>query len=206
MRAFVEVDPTVGLKCLEAGLELQRKFVNHCTIQLVIFAQDALFYPQDASREAKMIQLLEQACGMTGEDTILGSTPYVESSHGDQCRNIDHVYALADKYNRSIDFHLDYNLDGKTEPLIWYVLEQAHQREWKRYITIGHCTRMSLFAESEWNRVAKLCERLKVAFVALPHSDLYMQGRGVPYKSRSRATLPLLELQTRGVQCALAVK
>lgn len=206
MRAFVEVDPTVGLKCLKAGLELQRRYTNHCTIQLVIFAQDALFYSQDAPKQAQMAQLLKQACEMTHGDTVLGSTPYVDGSHEDQHRNIDHIFALAEKYNRNVDFHLDYNLDENTESLVWYVLEQAHHRRWKRGITIGHCTRMSLFDESEWDRVAALCRGLKVAFVALPHSDLYMQGRSVPYKVRSRATLPLLKLRSRGVSCALAVK
>jgi cytosine/adenosine deaminase-related metal-dependent hydrolase len=206
MRAFVEVDPTVGLICLEAGLILRERFKNHCTIQLCIFAQDPIFYPQDASKQARMSQLLEQACEMSPQDSVLGSTPYVEQDYNGQCRNIDYLFNLADTFDRSVDFHLDYNLDEDTKPLVWYVFEQAHKRQWKKGITIGHATRMSLFSESEWDRLAKLCHGLDVGFVALPHSDLYMQGRVTPYKSRSRATLPLLELQQRDVPCALAVK
>ncbi|UZJ55145.1 hypothetical protein CBS101457_004465 [Exobasidium rhododendri] len=205
MRAFVEVDLTVGLLCLEAGLELQKRFRHHCTVQLVIFAQDPLLDRKDASKQKRMLDLFEQACQLTNEGTVLGSTPYVQDNYKDQCDNIRKLFDLAATYNRNVDFHLDYNLEAEAKPLIWFVLEEAHRRSWKRLITIGHATRLSLFDDEEWDRLASQCQDLKVAFIALPPSDLYMQGRQSPYKSRTRATLPLLELEKRGLVCALAV-
>lgn len=207
MRAFVEVDPTVGLACLEAGLELRRRFRHCCKIQLVVFAQDAMLYADDPALEASMAQLLEKACEMSSaEHAVLGSTPYVESTDENQRQNIRMLFDLADKHNRDVDFHLDYNLDQSSTPLVWFVLEEAHRRRWKLLITIGHATRLGAFNDGQWDRLAQACHGLDVAFVALPHSDLYMQGRTIAYKERSRATLPLLELQSRGIPCALAVK
>jgi cytosine/adenosine deaminase-related metal-dependent hydrolase len=206
MRAFVEVDPTVGLQCLEAGLELQSQFRDQCAIQLVVFAQDPLLYPADSSKQQRMHDLFEKACQLTHEDTVLGSTPYVQGTYEEQRGNIRLLFDLADRHNRNVDFHLDYNLDEETRPLVWYVLEEAHRRRWKRSITIGHATRLSLFDGREWDRLAEQCRELRVAFIALPPSDLYMQGRLAPYRIKSRATLPLFELEKRGLTCALAVK
>lgn len=206
MRAFVEVDPTVGLKCLEVGLELKKKYLEYCDIQLVIFAQDPLFYPDEDKKEKEMLNLMKQACKMTGQDTVIGSTPYVEKDYQAQCRNIEKMYDLAARHKRDVDFHLDYNLDFDQEPMIWFVLKEAQRRRWTGGITIGHATRLTLFNDEEWSKLADLCKGLKVSFIALPPSDLYMQGRQSPYPSRNRATLPLLELHKRDLCCALAVK
>ncbi|KAJ8071071.1 hypothetical protein OCU04_001416 [Sclerotinia nivalis] len=43
MRAFVEVDFGVGMKCLDAGLTLKREFYDKCYIQICVFAQDPIF-------------------------------------------------------------------------------------------------------------------------------------------------------------------
>ena len=49
MRAFCEVDGGVGLKCLDAGLELKKEFEDRCEVQICAFAQLPLFTGQDAS-------------------------------------------------------------------------------------------------------------------------------------------------------------
>lgn len=216
MRAHVEVDPTVGHKCLEAGRRLRHDFASHCDIQLVAFAQDPIHYPDDERKQEKMLQLLIEAC-QAPDVEVVGSAPYVETSTARetasaskntmaQRENIRIIFDLADRFDKDVDFHLDYNLDPATEPLLWYVLEEAHRRTWSRHICIGHATRMSLFGRTEWDRVETLCRGLQVAFVGLPPSDLYMQGRGTPYVCRSRATLPMLECVSRFLSTALGVK
>ncbi len=210
MRAFVEVDPTVGLRCVEAGIALQAEFADRCHVQLVAFAQDPLFYP-DAAKQQRMHQLLRHAAQSRQVD-VVGSAPYVESSpEGDavqqktqQRRNIDFVFKLAEEFGKHVDFHLDYDLDPPgaaaegREAMLPYVLGLSRGRSWDvrgqtRRVTIGHCTKLSVYTEGD---IAALCEGVAegVSVVALPPSDMYMQGRDQPYASRSRATLPLLEL------------
>jgi cytosine/adenosine deaminase-related metal-dependent hydrolase len=212
MRAHVEVDPTVGHQCLSAGQILKQRYEKYCDIQLAAFAQDPLLYPDDPHKQEKMLELLVGAC-QSSDVTALGSAPYVENAFKNesdnyraQCQNVRIIFELASKFDKDIDFHLDYNLDPKCEPLLWFVLEEAHRHRWKRMLTIGHATRLSLFKQEEWARLQRLKEGLNVAFVGLPPSDIYMQGRETPYAQRTRATLPLLQLAIRGFPTALGVK
>lgn len=75
MRAFVEVDPVVGMKCLEAGLALKAEFQGRCYVQICVFAQDPIFSYADTGKE--MQELLVQAVQKEGVE-VIGSTPYVE--------------------------------------------------------------------------------------------------------------------------------
>jgi hypothetical protein len=64
MRAFVEVDRSVEMKCLDAGLALKEEFQRRCYIQICIFAQDPIFSYDDGGEA--MIKLLEAAVAKPG--------------------------------------------------------------------------------------------------------------------------------------------
>lgn len=149
--------------------------------------------------------------------SAIGSAPYVESTRPLALRNIAKVFALARLAKVDVDFHLDYDLDPSLSPLVWDVLRVAQLPEntWTvaggrtRRVTLGHCTKLSLFSDGELDRLAEeVVVKLQgsVHFVALPPSDMYMQGRGTPYATRSRATFPALELVKRGIPCSIGVK
>lgn len=177
MRAFVEVDPTVGLMCVQAGTQLKKEFEGKCEVQLVAFAQDPIFYPGDKGKEKQMQRLMRQAAERP-EVEVIGSAPYVETvgqaqkeamvdkerkraQKEQQRNNIDFIFDLAQEFGKHIDFHLDYDLDppGKEEDgeesLIPYVLSQSQSRTWKipsgktRHVTLGHCTKLSSFTDSD---------------------------------------------------------
>lgn len=90
MRAFVEVDLGVKLKCLEAGLALKEEFKDRCYIQICVFAQDPIFSYPDHGRA--MMRLLDSAVSRPGVEAF-GSTPYVEKDgkFERQIRNIEYV-------------------------------------------------------------------------------------------------------------------
>jgi cytosine/adenosine deaminase-related metal-dependent hydrolase len=64
MRAFVEVDQAVGMKCLVAGLALKEEFHARCYIQICAFAQDPIFSYEDGGEA--MRSLLETALNTPG--------------------------------------------------------------------------------------------------------------------------------------------
>lgn len=110
MRAFVEVDIGVGMKCLEAGIALKNEFYSRCYVQICVFAQDPIFSYQDKGKAMK--ELLDQAASRD-EVEAFGSTPYVEEN-GDmdkQMLNIEFTIKTALKYSLHLDFHIDYNLE-----------------------------------------------------------------------------------------------
>lgn len=210
MRAFVEVDNGVGLKCLHAGLALKADFVNQCHIQTCVFAQDPIFsYPDGGER---MRSWLEEAIEMPGVE-VLGSTPYVEKSEENQKRNVDWATELAIKKGLHLDFHLDYNLDPAQRPLVYHVIDTLKRQHWKertdKVVTLGHCTRLTLFTAAEWRDLREQIGDLPISFVGLPTSDLFMMGR--PHEDvgggvRVRGTLQIPQLvQEYGLYGALGI-
>ena len=216
MRAFVEVDAAVGLKCLEAGLVLKEEFLDRCYIQLCIFAQDPVFSYKDGGKE--MQGLLEVAAGKPGVE-VIGSTPYVEAN-GDrdsQIKNIEWTIRTAKKYKLHLDFHIDYNLDPSTQSFTLEGVRLLHDLGWPsdpdspefRTIVFGHCTRLTLFTRNEWLDLRDKIRGLPISFIGLPTSDLFMMGRPNEDSGggqRARGTLQALQMiQKYGLNVAIGV-
>jgi len=179
IRAFVEVDEVVGLKCLDAGLKLKDEFRDICEVQICAFAQLALFTGEGGGERRR--QLMEEA--LTSVDVnVIGSTPYVEGDEGKMIQNIEWTIRKALTTGKHLDLHLDYNLSAGT-PLIWRVLKELVQQGWAhnarplQKICLGHCTRLTLFTKSEWQRLKFEIGNLPISFIGLPTSDLFMMGR-----------------------------
>ncbi|KAL4880053.1 hypothetical protein BJY04DRAFT_85609 [Aspergillus karnatakaensis] len=203
MRAFVEVDHTVKHTCLNAGLELKRKWKESCEVQLVCFAQDPIFSSLHGEDNRRLIEnaIREHGCDELG---VLGTTPYVEATNEASKQNIEWAIDTALQNDRHLDFHLDYNLsplEDDVEPLVWHVLRTLRTRGWttqrtNKRVMLGHCTRLSLFRERDWARLAQEINsnNLPVSFVGLPTSDLYMAATTPSFdgpKSNPRGTLPI---------------
>jgi hypothetical protein len=204
MRAFVEVDLGVGMKCLDAGLELKERFRDDCYIQICVFAQDPIVSHEDGGKEMK--DLLDMAVQRPGVE-VFGSTPYVEHN-GDreaQISNMGFAIQLAKKYGLHLDFHIDYNLDTNKPSMILDALHLLHATRWPidsksddfRTVVFGHCTRLTLFNTEEWLNLQHKIGSLPVSFVGLPTSDLFMMGRpDVEFggSQRMRGTLQVPEM------------
>ncbi|KAI9823959.1 MAG: hypothetical protein M1819_001111 [Sarea resinae] len=211
MRAFVEVDGSVGLKCLEAGLKLKKEFRERCLVQICAFAQLPAFSGDDGGSEVR--KLMEEAAER--EDVaVLGSTPYVEADENRMKENVEWIVELAVKHHKHLDLHLDYFLDAERKPLIWYLLDVLKKRWLSRAwagkrIALGHCTRLTLFEPEEWRHLVDEIGDLPIHFVGLPTSDLFMMGRPEeeqPCSQRTRGTLQILEMiQNHGLQGAIGV-
>lgn len=135
----------------------------------------------------------------------VGSAPYVEPSIAQAKRNITYILDIAYETHLHADFHLDYNLDPSSEPLIWHVLLQLKERirggRWRSdaHVCIGHATRLTLFSQEEWTRFCRIVreDELPVTLVGLPSSDLYMMGRNLPSAPRSTLNIPNLAREYR---------
>lgn len=208
MRAFVEVDDSVGMKCLDAGLALKEEFRTRCHIQLCAFAQDPIYSQDDGGKQ--MVLLMEGAAARKGV-AVIGSTPYVERTPENQLQNIAWMIQLARKYSLHLDFHLDYNLDSKIEPSVVHVIQELEKINWtnERVVTLGHCTRLTLFTAAEWRGLREMIGELPVSFVGLPTSDVFMMGRPNEESGggeRFRGTLQIPQIIRRyGIQAALGV-
>lgn len=203
MRAFVEVDHVTQFKCVEAGIELKRKFASRCYVQLCVFAQDPVINDEKHGGENRKV--MEEALAKYRDYVdALGSTPYVEGDDEMQQRNIEWAVDQAIENGLHLDFHLDYNLKLDLKPMVWDVIAVLKEREFvKRLpgktVVIGHCSRMTLFSTQEVEKLANAIHepKLPIHFVGLPTSDLFMMGRpseGEWGGSRPRGTMQVLEM------------
>lgn len=200
MRAFVEVDHTVQLTCLEAAVTLKDKWSESCNVQIVCFAQDPIFSGQFGEQNMGFV---EDALRQYSQIDVIGTTPYVESDTEAAKRNIDWAIDRALLLDKHVDFHLDYNLDSSKEALVWHVFHTLKDRGWttrstNKRIMLGHCSRLTLLTEDEWAALATIIHEnnLPVSFVGLPTSDIYMASpptSGKPHE-RPRGTLQVLEM------------
>ncbi|KAJ3828766.1 hypothetical protein F5880DRAFT_1692230 [Lentinula raphanica] len=188
MRAHVEVDVQAGFSALDVALHLKEEAQLACFVQIAVFAQEPLFSSAEDTEPGPNLQLLAAAAQRDGVEAI-GSAPYVEPTIEQAKKNIALIFELASHNSITlIDFHLDYNLDPNSEPLIYEVIKQARLvcPSWKsedsglfgRRITIGHATRLQLFKPQEWQHLCDAIGDLPITFVGLPNSDITLR---VPY-------------------------
>jgi cytosine/adenosine deaminase-related metal-dependent hydrolase len=200
MRAFVEVDHTVQLNCLEAGVMLKNQWAESCNIQIVCFAQDPVFSGEFGEQNMGFV---EEALKQFSQIDVIGTTPYVESDMDAAKRNIDWAIDRALLLDKHVDFHLDYNLDPNKEALVWHVIQTLKTRGWttdstNKRVMLGHCSRLTLLTEDEWVHLATEIHEnsLAVSFVGLPTSDIYMASSATNSRpqDRPRGTLQVLEM------------
>jgi cytosine/adenosine deaminase-related metal-dependent hydrolase len=203
MRAFVEVDGVVQLKCLHAGLKLKKAYEGRCEIQICAFAQLPLFSGQDDGAEVR--KLMATAAADDGVE-VLGSTPYVEDDRARSIENVRWVTQLALEHQKHLDLHLDYFLEEDKQPLVWEVLKVLKIEDWPRsgskQVALGHCTRLTRFGKEDWQRLRQEIGDLPISFVGLPTSDLFMMRT----PDNLRGTLPIPELINRyGLNAAISI-
>jgi cytosine/adenosine deaminase-related metal-dependent hydrolase len=203
MRAFVEVDGGVHLKCLDAGLQLKEEFQDRCEIQICAFAQLPLFSGADGGEE---VRKLMSVAALEEDVDALGSTPYVEQDLTKQKMNVRWISSLALTHRKFLDLHLDYFLEENKQPLIWSALDIFKDRNWVvrkgKQITLGHCTRLTKFNDGEWSSLKQCVDNLPISFVGLPTSDLFMMRTA----ENVRGTLPVMDLiQKHGLDAAIAI-
>ncbi|KZV62206.1 Metallo-dependent hydrolase [Peniophora sp. CONT] len=208
IRAHVEVDKTVRFACLDAATRLKKDFARLCDIQICVFAQDPLSPPDGNFQILSENATLLVEAARRGAVSAIGSAPYVEPTRKGSLANIEFILDLARQGDAEndllVDFHLDYNLSESTAPMVYDVLAAMRAVNWDANgprVTLGHCTRWSLFPPQEWARLKDAIGDLPVSLVALPQSDVYMMRT----PERRRGTVDVHTAASAGVDVALGV-
>ena len=191
MRSHVEVDPRVGLKGFEAVRRLKHDYAWAIDIEICVFPQEGL--SNDPGTEALLIAACEQ-----GAD-LIGGCPYTDS---DPHRQIATIFAIAQRFDVDIDFHLDFDIDPSWMDLD-EVCRQTQIAGWGGRVTVGHVTKLSAL---DPERLALAAQRLAdagVAVTVLPATDLYLMGRGRD-RDIPRGVAAAHRLLDHGVVCSIA--
>jgi cytosine/creatinine deaminase len=191
MRTHLEIDPRVGLRSFDAIRRLKEDYRWAIDLEICVFPQEGL--TNDPGTE----ELLVQACER-GAD-LIGGCPYTDTDPNAQ---IARIFAIAERFDLDIDFHLDFDLDPSWMHLDEVCRQTARHRRGGR-VAIGHVTKLSAVDGARLAAVARRLADAGVAVTVLPATDLYLMGRGHEH-SVPRGVAPAHRLIEHGVTCSLA--
>ena len=191
VRTHVEVDPRIGLKGFHAIRTLKQAYAWAIDLEICVFPQEGLL--NDPGTEELLIEACEQ-----GAD-LIGGCPYTDNNpHGQIAR----IFAIAQKFDCDVDFHLDFDLDPS-----WMDLEEVcrktEEMRWGGRVTIGHVTKLSALKPERFSAAAKRLAGAGVAVTVLPATDLFLTGRNHDHNV-PRGVAPAHRLLDHGVTCSIA--
>jgi cytosine deaminase len=191
MRTHVEVDPRIGLKSFHAIRKLKRNYAWAIDLEICVFPQEGL--TNDPGTE----ELLIEACA-AGAD-LIGGCPYTDT---DPHAHIARIFALSERFDLDIDFHLDFDIDPSWMHLDEVCRQTEHRRRGGR-VAVGHVTKLSAIAPEALTLIARRLADAGVAVTVLPATDLFLMGRQHTH-SVPRGVAPAHRLADHGVTCSLA--
>ncbi|MDL9948650.1 amidohydrolase family protein [Gordonia sp. ABSL11-1] len=111
----------------------------------------------------------------TGAD-LVGGAPHLAD---DPLTELTRLLDIAEKRGVGADLHIDEFLDGDHLTIEAYAGRVA---DWPRdrIRTAGHCSRLATLPADDLARIARMLARASVSVVALPITNLYLQGRSGP--------------------------
>ena len=191
MRTHVEVDPRVGLRGFHAIRRLKRDYAWAIDLEICVFPQEGLL--NDPGTEELLIEACEQ-----GAD-LIGGCPYTDTDpHG----HIARIFAIAQKFDCDIDFHLDFDLDPSRMNLD-EVCRKTQEFGWGGRVAVGHVTKLSALEPARFAAMAKRLADAGVAVTVLPATDLFLMGRDHDHNV-PRGVTPAHRLLDSGVACSIA--
>lgn len=191
MRTHVEIDPGIGLTGFRAVQRLKRDYAWAVTLEICVFPQEGML--NNPGTERLLCQALEEGA------EVLGGCPYTDSDPGAQIRRL---FELAVRYDRDLDFHLDFDLnpEGMT---IGEVIRCTGLHGWGGRVAVGHVTKLSALPLAHLEEVACALAQAGVSVTALPSTDLFLGARD-RFNDKPRGVAPLAHLHRCGVTCSLS--
>jgi len=181
------------LKIIKAILELKDEMKDFVDIQVVAFPQDGIFSYNG------MAHLLEQAIQM-GAD-VVGGIPQVELTREDGIKHIEHIFELAEKYDKLIDIHTDETSDEQSR-FVEVIAKYAIKYDMKHLVTASHTTAMHNYNNDYAQKLIGNLKRSEVNIVANPFSNALLQNRLDGYPRR-RGITRIDELLEHGINISL---
>lgn len=162
VRSFIDIDPTVELKCLEAALDIKKEFAGRC--ELIIVSQTLEGVLKPAAR-----RWIEQAAPLVD---VLGGLPSYDRPRA--ADHLDVIFKLANHYGKAVDVHIDQENNPNerdTELLANKVIEHGLQGR----VNAVHVISLSAQPEDYFQHVLKLMVQAQLNVITCPSAALGMK-------------------------------
>ncbi len=185
IRTHADLTVEHGLRSVEALAEVRRRVAGLIDIEIVALAG----WPIGGDAGAETRALLREALDV-GAD-LVGGCPHLEVySGGDIESATDLLLQIAVDHGRGVDLHTDETLDPAANGLD--VLARRVLDGFALAATASHCVSLGVQSESQQRETAERVAAAGVHVIALPHTNLFLQGRGHAPMPRGLTAIPAL--------------
>jgi cytosine deaminase len=185
---WVEGEPPAALAVFEA---LREEWRGRIELQFVSLTPLDLF--ADLAAGERIARQVKRAGGVLGA--------FVYRNEG-LVHKLGRVFDLAQDQGLGLDFHVDEGLDADASGLR-SIAQLMRARDFRRSVVCGHCCSLAMQDDAVANETLALCAGAGIHIVALPTTNLYLQGAWdrtpVP-----RGITRIHEAAARGLRASLA--
>ncbi len=182
-----------NLIALQGLLAVREAVQDWLTLQVVAFPQDGVFgQPRNA-------ELLEEALKL-GAD-VVGGIPHYELTREDGVASVQHIFELAQRYDRPIDLHCD-EIDDDQSRFLEVVAACAIRSGLGNRVTASHTTAFGSYNDAYALKLMGILRRSHINFIANPLINITLQGRTDTYPKR-RGVTRVKELWQQGLNVSL---
>ncbi|MFN0306032.1 MAG: amidohydrolase family protein [Burkholderiales bacterium] len=165
IRSHANIDAALGLRSVEALIELRERWQDRLRLQVVAFLSSS------APNDPRAVGWLD-ACLASGAD-VIGGTP--ARAH-DPNAFLDLLFAAAERTGRPIDLHLDEHLDPGAVHFD-AVIERTRALGLQGRVVASHCCALSALESGEAHRIIDGFAAAGIGVITLPAANLFLQGR-----------------------------
>ncbi len=192
IRSHADTTLENGLLSVQALAEVRRRVADICDIQIVALVT----WPVTGAAGAETRALLADALD-AGAD-IVGGCPHLED---DPHAANEVLLGIASAHGRDVDLHTDETLDDHKLSLD-DLAHRVHDSGFSGRVTASHCVSLAMQPEIRQRHVADAVAMAGISVVALPHTNLFLQGREHQF-AMPRALTAIKALRAAGVNvCA----
>jgi len=170
VRTHVNATPDIGAANVIAVKEAVKAFVGVLDVQIVALPPNPLTGPEGEASRQSLAAALE-----AGVD-LVGGCPHLEP---DGLGVIKVLLSAAQEAGIGVDLHVDETLDPTTltlRELARYVADEGFAYP----VTASHCVSLGMQSPSVQAQVAAEVAQAGISIVALPQTNLFLQGRQDP--------------------------
>jgi cytosine deaminase len=185
---WVQGDPPAALAVFEA---LRHEWRGRIELQFVSLTPLDLF--ADLAAGERIAREVKRAGGTLGA--------FVYRNEG-LMHKLGRVFDLAQDHGLGLDFHVDEGLDADASGLR-SIAQLMRAREFRHGVVCGHCCSLAMQDDAVANETLALCAGAGIHIVALPTTNLYLQGAW-DRTPVTRGITRIREAAARGLRVSLA--
>ena len=188
IRTHADTTPDHGLRSVEALVEVRRRVADVADVQIVALTG----WPVTGREGADARALLREAMAL-GAD-LVGGCPHLDD---DPVAANEVLLAIAAEVGCAVDLHTDETLDATMLSLA-DLADRVRRTGFPHGVTASHCVSLSVQTEAVQQQVAEAVALAGISVVALPQTNLFLQGRDHP-RAMPRGVTAVAALRRAGV-------